>query len=94
MAHDIDPEATEARARELLDKRIQSVRLLVTKRQTVTDLRAQLDTAERDDATAYTAALRDGWTADELKTLGLAEPAGKPRPRKPSKTASVTPPTT
>ena len=92
MANTIDPDTTEARARELLDKRIQSVRALVTTRQTVTNLRAQLDTAERDDAAAYTAALRDGWTPDELKTLGLPEPAAKPRPRKPTKTA--TPPAT
>lgn len=92
MAHDLDPDTTAQRARDLLDKRIQSVRDLVTTRQAVTDLRAQLDTAERDDAAAYTAALRDGWTADELKTLGLPEPAAKPRPRKPSKTA--TPPAT
>ena len=90
MANTIDPDTTEARARELLDKRIQSVRALVTTRQTVTNLRAQLDTAERDDAAAYTAALRDGWTAEELKQLGLPEPAGKPRPRKPSKPTPAT----
>ena len=83
MAHDLDPDTTAQRARNLLDKRIHSVRELVTKRQTVTDLRAQLDTAERDDHAAYTAALRDGWTADELKTLGLPEPTTTPRPRKP-----------
>ena len=92
MAHDLDPDTTETRARALLDKRIQSVRDLVTKRQTVTDLRTQLDTAERDDHTAYQAALRDGWTADELKQLGLPEPGAKPRPRKPSK-APATPTT-
>ena len=90
MANTIDPDTTEARARELLDKRIQSVRALVTTRQTVTNLRAQLDTAERDDAAAYTAALRDGWTAEELKQLGLPEPGGKPRPRRPSKPAPAT----
>ncbi len=89
MANTIDPDTTEARARQLLDKRIASVRTLVTTRQTVTDLRAQLDTAERDDQAAYTAALRDGWTPDELKQLGLPEPAGKPRPRKPSKPAAT-----
>jgi len=93
MAH-LDPDTAEARARELLDKRIHSVRLLVTKRQAVTDLRAQLETAERDDAAAYQAALRDGWTTDELKTLGLPEPAGKPRPKRPTKAAPATPPTT
>ena len=90
MANTIDPDTTEARARELLDKRIQSVRALVTTRQTVTNLRAQRDTAERDDAAAYTAALRDGWTAEELKQLGLPEPGGKPRPRRPSKPAPAT----
>ena len=89
MAHDLDPDTTETRARQLLDKRITSVRTLVTTRQAVTDLRAQLDTAERDDAAAYQAALRDGWTADELKQLGLPEPAGKPRPRKLSKPAAA-----
>ncbi len=92
MAHDLDPDTTAQRARDLLDKRIQSVRELVTTRQAVTDLRAQLDTAERDDHAAYQTALRDGWTTDELKTLGLPEPAAKPRTRKPSKAS--TPPAT
>ena len=82
MAHDLDPDTTAQRARDLLDKRIQSVRDLVTKRQAVTDLRAQLDTAERDDATAYTAALRDGWTTDELKTIGLPDPDPKVRSKR------------
>ena len=90
MANTIDPDTTEARARELLDKRIQSVRALVTTRQTRTHPRPPPDTAERAAAAPYTAALRDGWTAEELKQLGLPEPGGKPRPRRPSKPAPAT----
>lgn len=70
----LSPEAAEQRARELLDSRIASVRALVTKAATVDEHRAALAEAEADVASAWRAALRDGWSADELKSLGLSEP--------------------
>lgn len=78
----LDPQTAETRARELLDGRIGSVRKLVQTRQRIVDLREQLADAERDDVRAYQAALRDGWTADELRSLGVGEPDKAVRARR------------
>jgi hypothetical protein len=77
--HDI--ESTRNQARALLDSRIESVTDLVTTRQRVTDLQEQLTAAERDAKRAYVRATKDGWSAEELKKLGL-EPAAAGRRRK------------
>lgn len=74
----LDIEQTRNQARALLDSRIESVTALVKSRQRITDLRDQLVAAERDDKRAYAQATRDGWSADELKKLGL-EPAAVKR---------------
>ncbi|GGO94079.1 hypothetical protein GCM10011584_34290 [Nocardioides phosphati] len=80
----------ERAARALLDNRITSVRALVEKRTALDEHRELLATLERQDAQAYAAALRDGWTADELRKLGIAEPekAGKPRRKAAPKSAT------
>lgn len=70
-------EETERQARALLDSRIDSVRALVKARQRVSDLQTELAEAEREDARLYSTALRDGWSAEELRKLGISE-AGKP----------------
>ena len=77
----IDIEQTRNQARALLDSRIESVTTLVKSRQRVADLKDQLAEAERDDKRAYIRATKDGWSADELKKLGL-EPAAADRRRK------------
>ena len=77
--HDI--ESTRTRARALLDSRIESVTDLVTARQRVADLTEQLTNAERDAKRAWVRATKDGWSAEELKKLGL-EPAAAGRRRK------------
>ncbi|MGO4591824.1 hypothetical protein [Paenarthrobacter sp. 2TAF44] len=77
----IDIEQTKHQARALLNSRITSVEELVKARQKVTDLKEQLVDAEREDKRAYVKAIRDGWSADELKKLGL-EPATVTRRRK------------
>ena len=84
MALELDPEHTERKMRELLAARMQSVRSLVTSRQAVTDLRAQLAEAEADDAKRYSSALSDGWSETELRKLGIAPADQKPRARRPS----------
>ncbi|MEV4991580.1 hypothetical protein [Pseudarthrobacter sp. LMD1-1-1.1] len=76
----LDIEQTRNQARALLDTRIESVTALVRSRQRITELRDQLVAAERDDKRAYVQATRDGWSADELKKLGL-EPAAVKRRR-------------
>lgn len=83
----IDIERTENQARELLNSRIESVRGLVKTRQRITDLQAQLAEAERDDKRAYVRATKDGWSADELKKLGLESAAAGRRRKAGSKTA-------
>lgn len=82
MASTLDAQTTESKARELLENRINSVRALVTARQALTDLRDQIGDAETADVKAYRAALSDGWSADELRTLGLDEPDKKQRVRR------------
>lgn len=90
--HALTPEGAEAKARELLDARIASVRLLVKKAATVNERREALTHAKAEEADAWRAALKDGWTADELRRLGLSEPARPPRPRRPRKRSESAPP--
>lgn len=75
-------EDAQRQARALLDGRITSVTALVHARQQLADLREQIEQAEREDVRLYSAAITDGWTADELRRLGLAEPEKKARVRK------------
>ncbi|MFJ4264710.1 hypothetical protein ACIPYU_19900 [Paenarthrobacter nicotinovorans] len=77
----IDIEATRTQASALLSSRIRSVEELVRARQHVLDLKEQLSAAEREDKRAYVKAVRDGWSPEELKKLGL-EPAAVARRRK------------
>jgi len=89
MPTPIDTEDLERRARALLDDRIEAVRTLATARQAALDKREEADEAERADSTAYQAALRAGWTADELKKVGFEKSARKApgRPRRARSTA-------
>jgi len=82
MASELSLEQTEARAKQLLDGRIQTIRDLVTHRQRLADLQAQVDEAEGADVQLYAAAQRNGWTPDELRKLGINEPAKRARVRK------------
>ncbi|MDF9277416.1 hypothetical protein P4U43_06370 [Arthrobacter sp. EH-1B-1] len=83
----IDIEQTQQQARALLDSRIDSITALVKARQRVADLRHQLAEAEKDDKRAYVRAAKDGWSAEELKKLGL-ENAAAGRRRVSSRRAS------
>ena len=86
----ISIEDTQDHARKLLNSRIESVTNLVKARQRVTDLKEQLTEAEKDDRKAYVRATKDGWSADELKKLGLESgPASKRRSTR--RTNSTTP---
>lgn len=71
----ISIEQTQDQARKLLDSKIESVTALVKARQRVADLREQLLQAEKEDKRAYVRATKDGWTTDQLKTLGLENAA-------------------
>ena len=67
----ISIEKTQEQARALLDSRIESVTALVKARQQMADLKEQLAEAERADKRAYVRAIKDGWSPEELKKLGL-----------------------
>lgn len=66
-------ESTQQQARELLNSRIDSVTELVKARQFVTELEAKLVDAKKEDKKAYVRAIKDGWSAEELKKLGLEQ---------------------
>lgn len=78
----LNTDETERAARALLDNRIASVRALVEARQALADRRDEVAAAEREDARRYAAALRDGWSADELRKLGIGEPDKAHRSRR------------
>ncbi len=69
-----DVQRVEDAARALLDDRITAVRTLAVARQHRHDKRNDLQDAERADAAAFAAALRAGWTRQELKQVGLDDP--------------------
>lgn len=73
MATYIDPDAAVDAARALENERLQAVRDLAAKRNAVERLREELADAERDDSAAFMTATKRGWTADELKKIGLPE---------------------
>lgn len=94
----VDADRIEAAARALLDHKVTAVRVLAEARQQREDARTALIDAERGDATAYAAALRAGWTAEELKRVGLDGPnrraPGRPRtPRRGTGAAAPAAPT-
>lgn len=87
----ISVEQTQDQARKLLDSKIESVTALVKARQRVADLREQLSQAEKDDKRAYVRATKDGWTTDQLKSLGLENSAAGRRRRSAGKSTETAP---
>lgn len=77
----------------LLNERVEVVNDLLQSAATSAQLRQQADDAERETARLYQAAIRQGWTDDELKRVGITEPttrASKPAKRRGSgRTAST-----
>lgn len=114
MAKSLSPDEAIERARRIQDERLNTVRSVAEARQTLTDVKesaerelAELQAriadriaeAEREDVRAYNAALSAGWSVDELKRIGLAEPVKKSRARSrkasppaPRKQADAAPP--
>lgn len=78
------------RAHELLAGRVDAIRTLNDLQHTATHARETADTAERDAANAWTEATHAGWTAAELRKLGLTQPAnrkgGRPKGTRTTKT--------
>jgi hypothetical protein len=85
------------RAQRAQEKKIEVVRVLASARQSLVDARAaaaerlaaverdnaeQVGEAEREDVLSFQAAVKAGWTRDELRKIGFDEPAKVRRARR------------
>ncbi|MEU8139099.1 hypothetical protein [Streptodolium elevatio] len=95
MADDTMIMKAEAAARALLDQRIELIRELTAAASELEPLQRAAAEGEQRVLHAWTEALAGGWTADELKGLGLPEPdrkaMAKKAPPKPRAAAAVAP---
>ena len=91
MAKLTDPQQAEEAAQRLLNDRMDYVRRAITARGALNDAREALKEAEKNDAQALQAAVNNGgWTADELKKIGLAAPDKVQRVQRRRKTTQTT----
>lgn len=90
MTQFLDPEQAANAARALQDERMDSVRELVHAQNHFHDLRAKAAEAEKQHATAWSAALSKGWTETELRRVGLAEPSGAGTPKRARRAGKTT----
>ena len=110
MATQPTAEQAIERAQRLQDERLTAVRTVAEAQQSLSDVRDEtarelsdlqariaerIAIAEREDLRAYSAALNAGWSSDELRKIGFAEPDKKARARRrstrksPSNTAAA-----
>lgn len=97
MAKELSIEEAMDRARRAQEDRIEAIRVLAEARNELDTIREdgarelaemqariaeRVTSAERDDVKAYNAAVSAGWSADELRKIGFAEPDKKARTRK------------
>ena len=91
MAKLTDPQQAEEAAQRLLNDRMDYVRRAITARGALDEAREALKEAEKNDAQAFQAAVNNGgWTADELKKIGLAAPDKVQRVQRRRKTNQTT----
>lgn len=96
MAKTPSVEDALARAQQAQRARMDAIRTVAEARQSVADVREstnreladfqrkiaeRVSAAEREDVKAFNAALAAGWTAEELRKIGFAEPEKKVRVR-------------
>ena len=96
-ANTVNVEEVVERARRVQEDRITAIRALAQARQSVADVREdtareladlqasvaqRVGDAEREDVKAYNAALSAGWSSDELRKIGFAEPDKKVRAKR------------
>jgi hypothetical protein len=94
MPTPVDTDAVRSAAKAIFDKRIEAVVAIAQAHQNKLDKQAEADSAERAHAAAWTAGLREGWTEEELKSMGLVTPARKTpgRPKSRRRVALASPP--
>ena len=86
-----DPQQAEEAAQRLLNDRMDYVRRAITARGALDEAREALKEAEKNDTQAFQAAVNNGgWTADELKKIGLAAPDKVQRVQRRRKTTQTT----
>ena len=84
-------QAAEDQARSLIEARMASIRRLVNADATAAELRDDLAAATKEHKAAWRAALKDGWTPEQLRKTGLSDPTGSgKRTRAPRKRPSPT----
>lgn len=108
MANGVSIEELLERARRTQENRISAIRILAEARQHVADVREEtarelaelqariaqrVDDAERADVKAYNAAATAGWSREELRKIGFAEPDKKTRVRRRAARTPSTPAT-
>lgn len=89
MSQSISPQEAAASARELLDARVAIVEQLAAASSRLSAARAAFEDVEREYGSMWAQAERSGWTATELRKVGLSEP-GRRRPGRPKKPRSHT----
>ena len=91
MAKLTDPQQAEEAAQRLLNDRMDYIRRAITARGALDEAREALKEAEKNDVQAFQAAVNNGgWTADELKKIGLAAPDKVQRVQRRRKTTQTT----
>lgn len=92
MAKLTDPQQAEEAAQRLLNDRMDYIRRAITARGALDEAREALKEAEKNDVQAFQAAVNNGgWTADELKKIGLAAPEKVQRVQRRRKATQSTP---
>jgi len=90
MATPPTPEQYEDRARQLLEEqlagRMSTVQAMARTRTALREAKAVVTERQKEDAEAYAACTRAGWTEQELDRVGVSPPEvrvpGRPRNRK------------
>ena len=92
MAKLTDPQQAEEAAQRLLNDRMDYVRRAITARGALDEAREALKEAEKNDAQAFQAAVNNGgWTAEELRKIGLSAPEKVQRVQRRRKATQSTP---
>ncbi|MFW6187722.1 MAG: hypothetical protein ACOC84_06990 [Actinomycetota bacterium] len=91
MAKLTDPQQAEEAAQRLLNDRMDYVRRAITARGALDEAREALKEAEKNDTAAFQAAVNNGgWSAEELRKIGLAAPDKVQRVQRRRKTTQTT----
>lgn len=105
MANELNVDEIMDRAKRAQESRLAAIQRVVEARQALIDERAATDkelaelqatiaqrltASQQNDLRAYTASLAAGWTPEELKKIGFAEPEKKARARRRTTRAATT----